>query len=129
MRILKRKVIIREYDFNKLQERALSVGFFCDNVALYDRASFVPLDQNTLEKIRLQEILKGKSGPITEVNWNLSIPAVLLYQLRDYLYTDKYYNWNVTIDEEGYICVQSRKNTPKTRIGWGVFEKDLYSKL
>ena len=129
MRTLKRKVIIREYDFNKLKERALLVGAFCDDVALYDRASFVPLNQTNLEKIKLQEILRGKTSPIADANWNLSIPAILLFHLKDYLYNEKYYDWNVTIDEEGYICVQSRKNTPKTRIGWGVFEKDLTSKL
>lgn len=120
MRVLKRKVIIREYDFNKVKSQA---------VGLYDRMSFAPINQDTLEKIKLQEILKGKTGPITEINWSLGLPAILLYQLKDYLYDTQYYNWNPSIDDEGYICVQARRNTPKTRIGWGVFERDLECRL
>lgn len=126
-RILRRKVIIREYDFNKIRDEA--TGFHYDGHALYDRVEFTPIDQATLEKLKIQEILKGRTGPLTEANWTLTIPAVLLYQLKDYLFDDRYYNWNPTIDEDGYICVQARKNTPKTRIGWGVFEKDLLSKI
>lgn len=125
-RTLTRKVIIREYDYNKVREQALASA---DGITLYDRTSFTPLNQDNLEKLKLAEILKGKTGPITEVSWNLAIPAIFLFQLRDYLYNDKYYNWLVTVDEEGYICVQSRKNTPKTRIGWGVFEKDLECRI
>ena len=126
-RTLTRKVIIREYDFNRVRDQALN--YLDGDYTLYDRATFTPLNQENLEKIKLVEILKGKHSPITEVVWNLSIPAIFLFQLRDYLYNDKYYNWIVTEDEEGYICVQARKNTPKTRIGWGVFEKDLTSRL
>lgn len=125
-RTLTRKVIIREYDYNKVRTEALASS---DGITLYDRTSFTPLNQDNLEKIKLAEILKGKTGPLTEVNWNLAIPAIFLFQLRDYLYNDKYYNWLVTVDEEGFICVQSRKNTPKTRLGWGVFEKDLECRI
>jgi len=53
----------------------------------------------------------------------------MLYQLRDYLYDKRYYDWRVSIDDQGFICVQARKNTPKTRLGWGVFEKDLACRI
>lgn len=126
MRTLRRKVIIREYDFNKIREQVLTHH---DGYALYDRVSFLPLNEDSLEKLKLQEILKGKTGPITEVTADLTRPALLLYQLRDYLYNVRYTEWKVFTDDDGYLCVQSRKNTPKTRIGWGVFEKDLTSRL
>ncbi len=45
------------------------------------------------------------------------------------VHIQEYYQWKVSIDDEGYVCIQSRKNTPNTRLGWGVFEKDLYSRL
>jgi hypothetical protein len=127
-RTLRRKVIIREYDFNKVKADALSVGFATQYV-LYDRAEFMPLNQETLEKLKLVEMLKGKANAITKVDSSLKNPALLLYNLKDYLYDERYIDWQVTIDEDGYLCVQSRKNTPKTRIGWGVFEKDLESRL
>ena len=124
LRTLKRKVIIREYDFNKVAEDATETHY--GGHALYDRVSFLPLNQENLEKLKVVELLKGKEHtPLVRSDWNDNIPAMLLYQLRDYLYDNRYYDWRVTIDEEGYLCVQSRKNTPKTRLGWGVFEKDL----
>lgn len=128
IRILKRKVIIREYDFKKIADHA--IGFHYDGMALYDRVDFLPLNEENLEKLRMIEILKGKQEtPLTKTEWNDNVPAMMLYHLRDYLYNEKYYNWNVSIDEEGYVCVQSRKNAPKTRIGWGVFEKDLKCRI
>jgi hypothetical protein len=124
LRTLKRKVIIREYDFNKVAEDATETRY--DGHALYDRVSFLPLNQENLEKLKVVELLKGKEHtPLVKSDWNDNIPAMLLYQLKDYLYDNRYYDWRVTIDGEGYLCVQSRKNTPKTRLGWGIFEKDL----
>ena len=127
LRTLRRKVIIREYDYKKIEEQALGLHF--DGMALYDRVSFLPLSQGNLEQIKMIEILKGKENPLSAARWNFSMPGVLLYDLRDYLYSDKYYNWKASIDEEGYLCVQARKNTPKSRIGWGVFEKDLTCRI
>jgi hypothetical protein len=124
-RLLRRRVIIREYDFNKVRDQAL----FPVSSSIYDRAEFVPLNKDNLEKIKLAEILRGKTGFLTELNTDLKNPALLLYNLKDYLYNPRYFEWNVDIDEDGFICVQARKNTPRSRIGWGVFEKDLISRL
>ena len=117
--------MIREYDFNKIRDQALGIGYYVDNTALYDRVSWTPISKDTLEKLKLQEILKGKTSPLTTADLNLKMPAVLVAQLRDYLYNEKYYHWKVSVDEEGYLCIQSKSNAPKTRLGWGVFEKDL----
>ena len=86
--------------------------------------------EENLEKLKVVEVLKGKEHtPLVKSDWNNNVPAMLLYQLKDYLYDNRYYDWRVTIDEEGYLCVQSRKNTPKTRLGWGIFEKDLTCRI
>lgn len=128
LRTLRRKVIIREYDFKKVADSA--TGFYYDGQALYDRVDFLPLNEENLEKLRMIEILKGKEEtPLIKTEWNNNVPAMMLYHLRDYLYDSRYYSWRVSIDQEGYICVQSRINTPKTRIGWGVFEKDLACRI
>ena len=124
IRTLKRKVIIREYDYKKVADQA--TGSYYDGTALYDRVSFLPLNEENLEKIKLVEILKGKEHtPLIKSDWNDNVPAMMLYHLRDYLYDKRYYEWHVTIGEDGFICVQARINTPKTRLGWGIFEKDL----
>lgn len=126
IRILRRRVIIREYDFVKVRDNALSEF---GGTRLYDRASFTPLNEFNLEQIKLLELLKGKNSPITTLSHDLKEPALLLYELKDYLYNEKYYNWNPIIDEDGYMCVQARKNTPRTRLGWGVFEKDISCRI
>ena len=119
-RTLRRRVIIREYDFAAMQGQALE---------LYDRTSWIPLDYDALEKLKLVEILKGKCNPLTDILPDLSHPGLMIYQLRDYLYDNRYYEWHIDLDDNGYLCVQARKNTPKTRLGWGVFEKDLTSRI
>ena len=126
IRTLRRKVIIREYDFAKVAHQA-TYGYY-DGMSLYDRVSFLPLNQENLEKLKLVEILRGKST-LKDIRWENPMPSRLVAQLKDYLYDTRYYDWRVTIDEEGYICVQARNNTPKSRLGWGVFEKDLVSRL
>jgi len=128
LRTLRRKVIIREYDFNKVAQEATGAHF--DGQSLYDRVSFLPLNEENLEKLKVVEILQGKEHTVLlKSDWNNNVPAMMLYQLRDYLYDKRYYDWRVSIDDQGFICVQARKNTPKTRLGWGVFEKDLACRI
>ena len=57
------------------------------------------------------------------------IPALFLFNIKGYLYNEKYIEWNAEYDEDVYIWVQARKNTPRSRLGWGYFEKDLESRL
>ena len=130
IRTLRRKVIIREYDFNKVRDRAFA-PLVSMNIAdtLYDRAKFIPLNQDNLEKLKVAEILRGRESSLKDIRWENPMPSRLVAQLKDYLYDTRYYDWRVTIDEEGYICVQARNNTPKSRLGWGIFEKDLESRL
>ncbi len=131
VRTLRRKVIIREYDFNKVRDQAFAPLSITGQLsALYDRAEFTPISQETLEKLKVLEILKGKkSTPLLKADLDLKKPALLVLHLRDYLYSDKYYQWRVTVDDDGYVCVQARSNTPKSRLGRAVFEKDIESRL
>ena len=123
IRVLRRKVLIREYDYKKVAHDSLMDRDFG---VLYDRASFTPVTFNELERLQIIELLKGK----TETTWrDLEHPSMALYNLRDHLYDNRYFDWQVTFDEEGYLCVQARKNTPLSRIGWGVFEKDLSARI
>ena len=121
-RLLRRKVIMREYDYTKTKDLALTSE-------LYDRAEFIPLNQFGLERLRLLEILKGKESPLSDSTLSVDEPAMLIYKLKDYLYSDRYYQWNVSLDDEGYLCVQARRNTPKTRLGMAIFEKDLKCRI
>ncbi len=125
LRTLKRKVIIREYDFNKVKEQA--TGLYFDGTALYDRVSFYPINRDNLEKENLLRILKNpdKTNPFKPTE----VPALLLFNIKDYLFNQKYIEWNAEYDNDGYIWVQARKNTPRSRLGWGIFEKDLKCRI
>ena len=128
MRTLRRRVIIREYDFKRVRDEAFAVVKGLGT--LYDRAEFTPLNQENLEKLKVIEILRGKkSTPLITADLDLKMPAMLVSQLKDYLYDDRYYHWHITVDNDGYLCVQARKNTPKSRLGWGVFEKDTVCRI
>lgn len=126
LRTLRRKVIIREYDFVRVRSDALDIGFVKYH-ALYDRAEFKPLKKDDLEKENLLKVLKDpvKNNPFKPTE----IPALFLFNVKDYLYNQKYIDWNAEYDEDGYIWVQARKNTPRSKLGWGIFEKDLTSRL
>jgi hypothetical protein len=126
LRTLKRKVIIREYDFHKVKADVVSTGF-TTQVVLYDRVEFKPIKRDDLEKENLLRVLKQpeKSNPFKPTE----IPALFLFNVKDYLYNEKYIEWNAEYDEDGYIWVQARKNTPRSKLGWGVFEKDFHSRL
>lgn len=125
LRTLKRKVIIREYDFVKVKEQA--IGLYFDGTALYDRVSFYPINRDNLEKENLLRILKNpdKTNPFKPTE----VPALLLFNIKDYLFNQKYIEWNAEYDNDGYIWVQARKNTPRSRLGWGIFEKDLKCRI
>ena len=75
------------------------------------------------------DFLKGKDTPMTATAFDLTSPASLLYALKDYLYTKKYYEWTVKVNQEGFICVQPRKNIQESVIGWAVFEKDITCRI
>jgi hypothetical protein len=127
LRTLKRRVIIREYDFDKIKSYALSTGKYQDEYTLYDRADFFPFTRDILEKEYMLKILGDK----TKKNFARPSehPANWLYDMKDYLYSEKYIHYHPVYDEDGFIYVQARMNTPRTRIGWGIFEKDLTSRL
>jgi hypothetical protein len=123
-RTLRRKIIIREYDFERVRDQAFRPLGIC---TLYDRAEFVPLNKDALEHENLIKLLKN--GENKNLFKPTSVPAIFLFNIKDHLYDQKYIEWHSEYDDEGYIWVQARKNTPRTRLGWGVFEKDLESRL
>lgn len=124
-RILRRKVIIREYDYNKVRGEAIGDIGFLKWGSLYDRAEFTPLTLEGLEQANVVDILKGKEKKYKA----LQHPNLMLHYLRDHLYNEKYADWNIEYDEDGQLWIQARKNTPRTRLGWGIFEKDLTCRI
>ena len=124
VRTLKRKVIIRETDFAKVKRTAFQPLGLTD--ALYDRADWRPLTREEIERDMIMRGLRGEQMP-RGGSW--LIPQDYLLYNQDSLYNTKYSGWNPGYDEDGYMTVQPRKNLPRARLGWAVFEKDLASRL
>jgi hypothetical protein len=120
IKTLTRTVIIREYDFKKICQRAIPGSIWIKN-GLYDRASFEPCLRVALEQEYVLRILQGKT-PYQSHPLPTGVDS-LLYHLRDRLYNRDYASWHQEEDEQGYIWVWCRKNTPKTRLGLATFER------
>lgn len=114
-KILKRRVIIREYDFLKIMKRdTLSI--------LYDTYKFIPFTRDVIDKELMWAELKGK---ILSASWDMDEPPRSnIRKLQDYLYNKTYLDWDIWYDENGYVSIQARKNTPISYLGWGLFEKE-----
>ena len=120
IKTLTRTVIIREYDFKKICQAYLPGRIYVKD-GLYDSADFNPCLRVALEQECVLKILQGKTPQHPH-----PLPAgvdSLLYHLRDRLYNRDYASWHQEEDEQGYIWVWCRKNTPKTRLGFATFKR------
>lgn len=120
MKILKRKVVIREYDYNRIIQRYIP--------SLYTRAIFVPFTLKDLEQECMLRVLSTSLETVEKINYrasyNYEYPGPLLWDLRDRLYNEQYAKWFSEYDDTGCIWIQSKKNVPRSRLGWATFEYD-----
>lgn len=114
MRTLRRRILIREYDYNQIEYRAKT---------LYDRVTFTPICRKDLEQEELVLMLKNPEND-WDPPWGLEDTiSILLWRNKVLLYNQDYIRWRLT-DEIDSITIQSRKNTPVSKLGWATFEKD-----
>jgi hypothetical protein len=126
IKLLKRKIFIREYDFNKIKTKATIKTD--RHGALYDRATFVPITKDDLEKEYILHLLTKDENDNKSAMNNLKptdYPKSYLWDIRKKMYDEDYINWNSRFDDNGYLVVRYNKSTPETKLGWGIFEKDL----
>jgi hypothetical protein len=128
MKLLRRKIIIREYDFNKIKTKATAKVDRYET--LYDRATFTPITKDELEKEYLIFLLTKDEGVGKTQNamdhWKpTEFPSSYLYHMRKKLYSEEYTRWNIRFDNNGHLYIRYNKATPETKLGWAIFEKDL----
>lgn len=127
MKLVRRRVIIREYDYKKLVTRAIP--------EYYTTSEFNPLTLQELERDYMFQVLKtGNDRLVNRVNRingrkpiEFSHPQSVLHYFGNHLYDSNYIRWLAEYDEHGFMWIQSRKNTPRTKLGWGIFEWNDYS--
>ena len=113
---LKRTVIIRDVDLEKLLKRA---------VKLYDRVDIEPMTYKGLQQENL--IAKLKNPEEDRIPRHRTLPDVyedMLYR-EQIMYDRKYMNWQFTVDyPDGQIWVQSKIDQPRQQLFRVVFERD-----
>lgn len=123
IKILRRRVVIRENDFTKL--RAAALQFKHPQIPLYDTAEFAPINTRELETSYLMNILKGVKPGAEQYYSKLQ---KYLNCLEHALYTSKYLNYKIFDDDTGQVYLQYRKDLKPVRLGWGLLEKQLGAK-
>jgi hypothetical protein len=117
MKHLRRRIIIREYDFCRIQSSARQ---------LYDDVNFEPVTLKEIEQEHFFKILSGKyqEPKIRNTIFEYDHPRNFLYEMSDYLYDKKYVDWFSKFDQDGYMYIQSKRNAPESMLGWATFEYD-----
>ena len=114
MKYLRRQTIIRESDFEKRIQAAVPL--------LYTRAEFKPVTVQELERDHMFKILSDDPSLNQNLRVDFKNPKNILFHYRDYIYNPRYREWNLEIDSDGYIWIQSRKNVRPSRLGWATAE-------
>jgi len=115
MKLLRRKILMREYDFNK--NKNFSYEY-------YHRTSFTPVTPDDLDKLYLIHVLKHGSPVIRRYSDPTKIHRRMMWRVKDYLYKDIYIQWVQPENEDDLVWIQSKKNAPRTCLGWAIFEYD-----
>lgn len=115
MKHLRRRVIIRQYDYHRVQNSALKV---------YNRTDFEPITLQELEHEHLLKVLSNVDLPVPPPYLDLTYPKTYLYRMQNYMYNKEYVNWFSEYDEDGYMWIQAKRNTPASMLGWATFEYD-----
>ena len=115
MKTLRRRVIIRERDFDqKLAPVARK---------LYDRVTWHAITMRDLEQENILAILRE---PDKQPPWDLSNPLQqMFWRQNKWLYNPNYTNW-VFQDLMGFVWIDpGRSNSRPSRMGWATVEKDI----
>jgi hypothetical protein len=114
MKYLRRRTIIRESEFDKKIRPYIPF--------LYNQAEFTPIKVYELERDYMFKILSDDPSVNQNFRADFKNPRNILFHYRDYVYNPRYREWNLEIDDQGQILVQSRKNVEPSRLGWAVVE-------
>ena len=119
MKTLKRTVIIRDVDLEKLLKPA---------VKLYNRVDIEPMTYKGLQQENLIAKLKNpEEDRIPRIRTLPDVYEDMLYR-EQILYDRKYMNWRFTVDyPDGQIWIQPSDRYPRQQLFRVVFERDYES--
>ena len=122
MRPIRRRVLIRESDYQRMVTNAYG-GIVFDGMMLYNHSEFDALTQTKIEQEIAWAVLQNRRHV-----WQYASRGVknIFFGMKDYLYNPRYADWRSFWDDQGYLCVQARSNTPVSKVGWATFEYNPY---
>ena len=114
-KLLRRRCLIREYDYKRLSV-----------TGLYHRHTFEPITRKSLEQENLVNVLKeGTVNDWRNPYESLDQPRHVLWKMKDWLYNERYLKYStVAYNEQGEIWIRYNQSKPSSRLGWAVFEYD-----
>jgi hypothetical protein len=112
----KRRLIIREYDLNKLPKH------FTDR---YD-IKFTPFTRDWFEKRVTYYSLKGK-GYLARQYLHYDYPESLLKRMTGFKFHDRNYpHWLCKYDDEGQLKIRAGLKQPESRLGFATLKEKQY---
>ena len=114
VRTLKRRVLIRRYDYDRMVKRAVPLH--------YDTATFEPVTRRSIEQEKIWSTLKNRDTNIW-LYYGRNINQIL-DGMKDWTYNPQYLHWKKLWNEQDVLCVQSRSNHPPSELGWATFTVD-----
>jgi hypothetical protein len=116
MKKFKKRVIIRESDFNKLPKHVLSK---------YQSATFTPFTRDYFERRVTYYSMKGKAYLVRQY-LHYDYPEGLLKRMTGIqFYSRDYLNWLCKYDSQGQLMIRAGLRQPESRLGFVTFkEKD-----
>jgi hypothetical protein len=88
---------------------------------IYNRSTFEPLTKKKIEQDRAWSCLQGNRQLWQYINYGV---RDIFWGMQDYLYNRQYESWKRDWDDDGYLYIQARSNTPRSIMGWAIFEYD-----
>lgn len=116
MRKTKKRLIIRESDFNKLPKGILEK---------YESATFTPFTRQYFEKRVTYYSIKGKDYLVKQY-LHYEYPESLLKRMTGVkFHTKDYLAWLCKYDEQGQLMIRAGLRQPESRLGFVTFKEKI----
>jgi hypothetical protein len=129
MDVERRKYLIREMDFNKLNTPFMRRRRYAyAKPPTWDRMLFEPVEQEWFKKQMTFYLMKGDKVTASAFkHW--PYPHELLARTGLPLHDKKYLHWLLRWDDEGHLRIRAGINQPESRMGWVIYERDVKPNL
>jgi hypothetical protein len=122
MKVEKRRVLIREYDFKRMIDPRSQIFRYTKNTS-WDDIRFEPITAEYFKKKMNWFLLKGdKNSARIYQHW--PYPHEVINRMTKVSFYDRRYkSWLINYNDKGELQIRAGINQPLSRLGWAVYEK------